>query len=240
MAHFVERLNRFGKILWVTRSKASALFRAEASPEGLTREYRDSVMQSWASELLKIVRVEVKQIGTPSQSPVLFMGNHLSYLDIPLIMSVAPAVYIAKRELSRWPFFGRGMRSVGTVFVDRSSTHSRREAAESSAPFIKKNAQSVTIFPSGTTKLLEETPWRWGSFLIAKRHSIPVQPFRIRYEPIREVAFIDRDLFAPHLWRLLSFDKIVAEVEFHDPIEVGDPEAEALRWWNWTRERLVR
>jgi lyso-ornithine lipid O-acyltransferase len=234
----VDKISRFGKIVRATHRNASALFRAEASPEGLSREFRHQIMHAWARELLSILRVEVKQIGAPSQKPTLFVGNHMSYLDIPLLMAVAPTVFVAKKELAKWPVFGRGMRSVGTVFVDRGSTQSRKEAAEAIAPFIIENQQSVSVFPSGTTKLNEDKPWRWGAFLIAKRHGIPVQPFRLRYEPLRATAYIGDDFFPSHLWALLSHPKILAEVEFHEPILVGDPEAEALRWWNWTREKL--
>ncbi len=229
---------RFGQILAETWRSGTALFKAEKSPEGRSREFTYHIMNKWACEVLRILRVEVTVIGTPRTEATLYVGNHISYLDIPLLMSAAPTVFIAKKGIARWPFFGRGMKSVGTVFVDRNSIHSRKEAADSIAPFILANNQSVTLFPSGTTSLLEQRPWRWGAFLISKRNGIPLQPFRIKYTPARTVAYIDEDFFPTHLWRLLSCDSIKAEIEFHEPIEVGDPHDEAERWWNWSRAKL--
>jgi 1-acyl-sn-glycerol-3-phosphate acyltransferase len=235
---FFVRIWHFCRILNLTHKSARALVRADKSPEGLSREYTHHIMKTWADAALKTLNVEVKAIGTPSTQATLFVGNHMSYLDIPLLMSQAPVVFIAKKELAKWPLFGHGMRCVGTVFVDRSSVHSRKDAAETVAPYIKSSNQSVAIFPSGTTKLLEEKQWRWGAFLIAKRFSIPVQPFRLRYTPARLAAFIDDDAFAPHLWRLLGTKNLKAEIEFHDPIQVDDPEAEANKWWLWAREKI--
>lgn len=238
MKQFVGNSVRFGQILAETWKSGNDLFRAERSKEGRSREYTYFIMNRWAQAMLRLLKVDVTFLGTPNKESTLYIGNHISYLDIPLLMSVAPTVFIAKKELARWPFFGHGMKSVGTVFVDRSSIHSRKNAADSIAPFILANNQNVTLFPSGTTRLIEEKPWRWGAFLIAKRNGIPLQPFRIHYSPARTVAYIDDDFFPTHLWRLLSCDHIKAEIEFHPPIEVGDPEAEALRWWEWSREKL--
>jgi 1-acyl-sn-glycerol-3-phosphate acyltransferase len=239
MKQIVGNSIRFAQILHTTWRAASDLFRAEKSPTGRTREFTHHIMESWAKDLLRILRVEVTQIGQPNLAPTLFVGNHISYLDIPLLMSAAPTVFIAKKELANWPFFGRGMKSVGTLFVDRSSTHSRKNAADAIAPFIQNNQQSVTLFPSGTTRLIEEKPWRWGAFLIAKRNNIPLQPFRIVYSPARRIAYIDDDFFPTHLWRLLGSKNLKAEIEFHPPIQVQDPEQDALKWWAWSREKLT-
>jgi 1-acyl-sn-glycerol-3-phosphate acyltransferase len=232
--------SRFFKILRLTHSNGVALIRAEKKPGGLTREYCHHIMLTWAAEMLKVLNVRVHSIGTPREAPTIFLGNHMSYVDIPLIMSFAPTVFIAKKELSRWPIFGKALTAAGTVFVDRESAHSRRGAAEQIAPFIQKTKQSICIFPSGTTTLEEQKPWRWGPFLIAKRCDVPVQPFRLVYTPRRTVAFIEQDGFAVHLWNLLQTDNIEAEIEFGEPFKVGDPEEDAKKYWNWAREKLVQ
>ncbi len=233
-----QRIWRFCRILNVTRQNALSLMRQEKKPEGLSLAFTHSVMKSWADACLGTLNVEVKVIGRPCKEATLFVGNHMSYLDIPLLMSSAQVVFIGKKELANWPFFGHGMRAVGTVFVDRGSVSSRKDAADTIAPYIMKSKQSVAIFPSGTTKLLEDKEWRWGAFLIAKRNGIPIQPFRLNYKPARAAAFIDEDAFAPHLWRLLGTPNIQAEIEFHPPIQVDDPQVDARKWWLWAREKI--
>jgi len=191
---------------------------------------------SWGQTLLDILNVHVNVIGKPAEQPQIMVGNHVSYLDIPLLMSRTPTVFIAKRELAKWPVFGPGMAAAGTVFVDRSSAHSRRGVLDAIGPAVTKDKKCITIFPSGTTTLREETAWRWGVFLIAKRQNIPVQPFRISYRPLRAIAYIDDDTFFPHLWRLLGQERLEAEIEFHDPVEIKDPETDAAQWNRWASE----
>ncbi|MBY0371221.1 1-acyl-sn-glycerol-3-phosphate acyltransferase [bacterium] len=237
----LDRVGRFCRTLALTQKSASSLIRAENSRQGRSVEYTHHIMQSWAQGLLDTLRVDVEYAGKPSPEPTLFIGNHVSYLDIPLLMSRAPVVFLAKKELASWPIFGRAMRSVGTVFVDRGSPGSRKVAAEAIAPAVHEGGYSVAVFASGTTSITEDKPWRWGAFSIAKRFNIPLQPFRLTYEPLRTVAYIDEDFFASHLWSLVGTSKIKARLEFADRIPVvEDPEAEARRWWQWARDGLTR
>ena len=51
----------------------------------------------------------------------------------------------------------------------------------------------ITIFPSGTTRLTEDQPWKKGAFEIAKDAKVPVQLFKLDYSPLRELAYINDD-----------------------------------------------
>lgn len=203
----------------------------EEVPHDVVRE----VLTGWGQSSLDILNVELEVKGLPSATPSLYIGNHISYLDIPLLMSQTPVMFVAKQELASWPIFGTGIKKLGMVLVERDSANSRNRAAEAIASCVLKRNHNVAIFPSGTTCLTEKKAWRWGAFLIAKRYGIPVQPFRINYTPLREVAYIDKDIFLPHLWRVAGLKKIRATLEFHDPVMVDDPQEECLRWWQWSQ-----
>ncbi len=236
---FLTSIQRLVAVLGCSYKYGRAVYRNSKLDPKVQIEGRQASITGWGEEIMEILNIHVRTTGTPSKEPTLFIGNHISYLDIPLLCSRAPVVYVAKKELQKWPLFGKAMTSVGTVFVDRSSIHSRKGAADEIAPYIKQSGQSVAIFPSGTTTLEEQKPWRWGAFVLAKRHGIPIQPFRLCYKPRRAVAFIEDDLFPPHLWNLVRLGKIEAQLDFHEPILVDDPDAEAKRWWQWTREILT-
>ena len=64
----------------------------------------------WANQMLKRLNVDVKVIGNIDPSPsVIFVGNHISYLDIPLIFARVPEIsFVAKNEIRHWPLFGAG------------------------------------------------------------------------------------------------------------------------------------
>lgn len=198
---------------------------------------RDEWIQAWGNEILNWIGIDLRVLGSvkPSAEPVLFVGNHISYLDIPVLMSQIPLAFIAKKELKHWPVFGSGVSLTGTVLVKRESKTSRQEALSLIAQNIQKNKQSVGVFPAGTTTVDERKEWRRGVFQMAHQYQIPVQPFRIRFEPLREVAYIDDDFFGTHLFRLLKNEKIHCTLEFHEPFQVKDPAQDCLDAWNWSR-----
>ena len=166
------------------------------------------------------------------------MGNHISYLDIPLLFLAAPVTFVAKSELGKWPILGECMRLVNILFVERDKSSSRSQTALAVSKAIKEEDKSIALFPSGTTTLSEEKPWRWGAFRIAKEANVSVQPFRLRYTPLRETAYIDDDVFLFHFWRLLGKGKITAEIEFGEPFRVTDVAEDLKRVQNWTQELL--
>jgi len=197
----------------------------------------DDLKIDWAQRVMNCLNVSLTVRGEISDRPsLLFIGNHLSYLDIPLLMKVVRgASFVAKQELSRWPVFGYGARRIHTVFVDRSNANSRDGARQALFQALDQG-QRVTLFPSGTTNLGPAERWRKGGFEIACESNSWVQPFRITYNPIREVAFIDDDAFLPHLYRLAKVPRIEAVIEFHSPVQITDPIQDCLTWKSWCEQ----
>jgi 1-acyl-sn-glycerol-3-phosphate acyltransferase len=194
----------------------------------------------WASEILDLVGIERHVIGSLPEfpSPCIFVGNHVGFLDIPFLMSIAPVCFVAKQELRKWLVVGRGCELTETILVDRASSDSRRRVGEQIAAALKSGSKQLCVFPSGTTCLDEKKPWMPGAFRIAESNNIPIVPFRIRYHPLRPAAYIDRDNFLVQLWRIHRRRPIQAEIEFHPPVIVTDPRTEAQRWQTWTQEFL--
>ena len=186
--------------------------------------------------MLDLLNVELEVMGTPvCDRPVLFLGNHIGYIDIPLLMAQAPVVFVAKKQIGSWPIFGEACRALGMVMVDRDSKSSRETIGDRVSETIHKRGQSIALFPSGTTCISEKTSWRWGAFRMAQKEAITVQPFRITYSPLRTAAYIDDDSFVPHLWQLLKEPKVNVKLEFHPPVEITDPEADCEKWYRWSR-----
>lgn len=190
----------------------------------------------WAKSLLNNLNVDLEIVGKSVEEPsTLYVGNHISYLDIPLLMStVASISFVAKQELSLWPVFGKGAQKLDTIFVKRESTDSRKNARTALQKALI-DGKRITIFPSGTTCVDERKPWRLGAFEIAHATNVWVQPFRIHYKPLREVAYIDNDCFPIHLFKLFSLGRIDAQLEFHDPIKITDPKKDCDRWYKWSQ-----
>ncbi|EDZ64856.1 putative 1-acyl-SN-glycerol-3- phosphate acyltransferase [beta proteobacterium KB13] len=79
------------------------------------------------------------------------MANHISWLDIILINSIKPSIFVAKSSVRKWPIFGSMASACNTIFLNRASRNSIVEVTSK----IKKNinTNSVFIFPEGTSTL---------------------------------------------------------------------------------------
>ena len=199
-----------------------------------------SVKKQWANELLKILNANVTVKGTPiHKGPLLLLGNHMSYADIPVIMSVVPEVsFLSKSEVAWWPIIGTATKRAHTIFVKRGSPESRAETKKIIEMNLTKNKAIIAAFPAGTTSLKEDIPWRFGLFETAFNNKIKIQPFRLKYTPLRELAYIDDDELLPHLQQMAKLKKIHVEIEFHEPVDVIDPEKCSQRWQAWAQQFL--
>lgn len=83
-------------------------------------------------------------------SPVLLISNHTSWLDIPVLSAVAPLSFVAKKDVSRWPFVSSLARLQRTVFVDRER---RSAVGETTNEIMARLAlrDTVVLFAEGTS-----------------------------------------------------------------------------------------
>jgi 1-acyl-sn-glycerol-3-phosphate acyltransferase len=78
------------------------------------------------------------------------VSNHLSYLDIVVLSSIRPCVFVAKSDVAKWPLFGWLAHAAGTIFVDRERRFSSPKAVDAIGDAIA-NGSVVVIFPEGTS-----------------------------------------------------------------------------------------
>ena len=144
--------------------------------------YIYKVTSSWARFILKIAGAKVTVKGEeniPKDDTVLFVSNHQSNFDIPLLMAYinVPKGFIGKKELESWPFIGTWMKYIHCVFMDRDNL---RKSAEAIVDGIKllRSGYSMVIFPEGTrSKGKPVDGFKAGSFKLAtksKRAIVPV------------------------------------------------------------------
>ncbi len=208
-------------------------------PDGVRQNEADRNMVQWGQDSLDKLKIQVKIKGQLAPGPVVLIGNHVSYLEVPLLLSQGPVRFMAKSEIGNWPVIGRAIRDCGMMLVKRDSKGHRGDAKKIAVEHLKKEPIHLVLFPSGTTSIQETKPWRWGPFEIAATAGVPIQPIRFKFTPTRETAFIDDDAFIPHLWRLLDLDTIQAELEFHSPVMVKDVAKDCEYWHRWCQEFLI-
>lgn len=181
--------------------------------------------QKWATSILNDFGYKISVSGqAPTAGPLILVGNHISYLDIILLLSAHPdIVFIAKKEVSKWPIIGVAAARVGTIFIDRNAKHDRNHNRKQIAVALKQNNSQVVVFPSGTTALDENKPWKNGIFEIAKENLIPVQVFKINYTPLRESAYIDEDNLLSQMKQIFKIKNKKATLQWLDQHMVDSP-----------------
>ena len=80
----------------------------------------------------------------------LLVCNHLSYLDIIVLSSIRPCVFVAKRDVAAWPLFGWLARAAGTIFVDRKNRFCSPAVVDCVRETIS-NGEVVVLFAEGTS-----------------------------------------------------------------------------------------
>jgi 1-acyl-sn-glycerol-3-phosphate acyltransferase len=141
---------------------------------------------------------DVRAIGVLPSGPAIYVSNHLSWADAPVLASLSPCAPIAKAEVARWPLVGAGARSLGVIFVRRESGLSGARALRQAWRALDGGV-SVLGFPEGTTST-ELRPFRRGLFGLARLACVPIVPLAIAYEH-PDVAWLGDEWFLPHYFR---------------------------------------
>jgi len=117
------------------------------------------------------------------KTPYVFMCNHLSFLDAPLLVTVIgrPVRFIVKRFVFRIPVLGLGMRFAGYVPLDKEGVGEGRKRIARAVELIRTRGYSFLIYPEGTRSwegaLL---PFRRGGFFLAIEAGAPIVPVSVR------------------------------------------------------------
>lgn len=202
------------------------LLRARRPPAGA------AVVRWWTARLLAILNVGVVIEGARLMQPTLFVANHISWLDIPLLRAAIDATFVSKQEVRAWPAIGRLAHQAGTVFFDRGERNAAVAAADRMTWTLARG-ESMLIFPEATTTRGDEVRrFHARLFQAAVRTSAPVQAVAIAYsDGVKrhdQVPFVDDENFLSHLWRLAVSPRIEARLRFCAPLTAQHGERRML------------
>lgn len=157
----------------------------------------------WHRRTLELLGVELHVHGRTIDGPVLFVANHVSWMDISAMLTVVDAGFIGKHELRRWPVLGLLIRRGGTIFIDRGSAGAAGGAVAEMVRRLDRGDRAA-VFPEGTTSSGDEVRrFHPRLFDAALRSGAPVQPVALRYNR-SSAAFTDGESFLRNMWRLLG------------------------------------
>ena len=112
----------------------------------------------------------------------LFLSNHLSYFDIPVLMNIIPndIRFVYKKSMTKIPIFGWGMYAGGYIPINRSNPREAIVSLKKAADYIVKKNLSVVMFPEGTRSQDGNTAeFKRGMTMIAELAKCRIVPVSI-------------------------------------------------------------
>lgn len=197
--------------------------------------------------LFSIRIIEVGESAHRVNKPVIYLVNHISYLDILVLGARIDGCFVAKSEVSGWPGFGFLAKLQKTIFIvrERSAINQSRHAI--AGAMLK--GHDILLFPEGTSTdgwdVLQFRAGLLGIFFPDTRdendEKIPVidnaliQPLAIKHTKTSGMDVTKdrqdlRDLYAwygdmelvPHLWALARTSGVTVELHYLDALSPND------------------
>ena len=171
---------------------------------------RARVVRRFALGVLRSLGIRLELRGAPDQRAPgsLIVMNHVSWLDIVVLLAAGRSRIVAKTEVRLWPVIGQIARHVGTIFVNRSRPLTLPDTvAEVRAALAE--GQSVSVFPEGTTSCGRTVRrFRPAFFQAAADTAAPIVPATLRYVQagvgrISAPAFIGDDTLLHSIGRIV-------------------------------------
>lgn len=207
---------------------------------GPMQRARRPIQTLWSQLICWICGLRVHVIGQyHGAGSTLYVCNHVSYLDIPVLSRRIEATFVAKSEVANWPLFGFMAKVSGTVFVKRSASQARVQREELDQRLC--DGGSLLLFPEGTsTDGSGVAPFKSALLDVvvngkakSERGGLVVQPVSVAYTRSRDgtpltghrtsfYCWYGDMTLAPHLWRLLGKPGAEVEIRFHQPVNPED------------------
>lgn len=171
----------------------------------------------WNRRLLELLGITVRASGLPNDGATLFIANHVSWLDIPAIISVRPMRFVSKSDVRAWPVIGWLVACGGTLFIERRSRRDAQRVVHLLAQALQDGDQ-IAMFPEGTTSdghgLL---PFHANLLQSAIAAEVPIQPISLRFSDASErissaAAYVGEMTLMQSLWAVVLATDLTAHV----------------------------
>jgi 1-acyl-sn-glycerol-3-phosphate acyltransferase len=182
-----------------------------------------------ARKLLRAMGIRWSVVGAPIKAGALLAGNHVSWLDIVVMMAVDDRVrMVSKVEVGDWPVIGRLARARRTIFVDRSRPLTL-PATVAQVTSALRAGDAVQVFPEGTTTCgAHPARWRPAFMQAAIDAGAPVQRFTLLFST-PAAAFVDDENLLVSLRRVLRLRGLSITVLIDEPQPAASPRRELAR-----------
>ncbi len=200
----------------------------------------------WNSRLCNIFKAHILVQGKMNSQPTLYVMNHISWFDIPVLASQKPLHFLSKAEVKSWPVIGWFTQRAGTLFIQRGVSGAAANSLKEITRCLE-NAGSVVVFPEGTTTDGSGLRNFHGRLLQAAIDAkVEIQPVALRY-PYKDginphVPYIDDLTFMDSVFGLTQSKPLNVELHFLEPIKnhLGDSQITNKQLANSARQAIAQ
>lgn len=189
----------------------------------------------WHRAVSRALGVRSQLEGEPAQGSVLYVANHLSWLDIPVVGGHLGGSFVAKAEVGDMGIVSFLANLQRTIYVERE----RRTRSAGQAEVIRTRLEAgdnVILFPEGTSSDgVRILPFKSSLFSVVETATpadIRIQPVTIAYtrlnglpltrQRLMELAWIGDVDLGPHVLDCLRLGRIDAQIRCHAPVRRSD------------------
>jgi 1-acyl-sn-glycerol-3-phosphate acyltransferase len=176
----------------------------------------------------------IRLTGDLPADPVIYVSNHLGYIDPVVLCSLTPCSPIAKAEVAGWPCIGTLARRMNVIFVQRGDTASETRGLRLAMRRLQAGV-SVLNFPEGTTTRGDMRQFRRGIFGLSALMQVPVVPLAVSFDELG-LCWVDDESLLGHYSTAVMRRAHFIDVQAGPPMLMGaseTPTAFALRVRRW-------
>ncbi len=213
---YLRLIHAFGRAFWILWIKFPRL----------NRDRKLEEIKIWSQHTLEILGIRVLHETSLAQieqsaAPLMFVANHVSWVDALIIQSIQPSIFVAKSEVKHWPIVGSIATACGVVFVDRGSPSSARRMVDDVSSALH-HGYCVAGFPEGTSSEGSTVSlFHANLFEAAIHHHIQVQPLAIRYTNPNTGALCLKAAFIGDIGFVQSLHQVMTSTGIHAKVHAG-------------------
>ncbi len=180
----------------------------------------------WNKRLLAAFNLRVTTHGhvpLNHMAGMLFIANHISWVDVHALNSLVPLRFIAKSEISRWPIFGYLAKSADVLFIDRDKRKDAVRIVHITASSLAAG-DNLCLFPEGTTTDgTTMMPFKSSIVQAAIHANATIHPVAIRYPNAQggantAMAYAGETTMKESMQQILLQQQPTVELHFLAPI----------------------
>ena len=226
-----SRITRYFRISRIIFHTLLGIFTASLVFPLSGKYFKLRIIKWWCQHLLDILNIHVVSMGhlpPPYQtaSNIMFVANHISWIDIHALNSIIPTRFIAKADIRGWPVFGYLASKSNVLFISREKRHDAARIVNTTSRGLL-NGDTMCLFPEGTTtEGTEVKPFKSSIIQGAIHAKATIYPVAIRY-PLKdgsantEIAYAGETTLIESIQKVLMQKKVVVELHFLQPISTA-------------------